>query len=104
MPILIILIISSLSLYVYYKILYFRTNREIERRWLSAKSTIALGAFVAFFGMNRIFISRETLPLIISIIFIVIGSLSIVSGIRVYRFYTSRIEEDLQNKTIKHGQ
>lgn len=104
MPVLIVLIISSLSFYVYYKVLYFRAKRNFERRWLTAKSTIALGAFVTFFGINRIFISQETLPLIISVIFILVGSLSIWSGISAYRFYLPLVEEELQKEQLNQKQ
>lgn len=96
MPVLIILILTSLALYIYYKIQYFRTKQEIKRRFLTAKSTISLGAFVLLFGINRIYISQETVPLIISLIFIVIGSLSIWSGTRAYRFYLPRLAKELE--------
>lgn len=96
MPVLIILILSSLGLYIYYKIQYFRTKQDLSRRFLTAKSTIALGTFVALFGINRIYISQETVPLIISFIFIVIGTLSIWSGMRAYRFYLPRMVKELE--------
>ncbi len=98
MPVLVIFIITSLSFYVYYKIKYFRTKKELERKWLSTKASIALGAFVALFGLNRLYISQETISVIISILFLVIGSISIWTGIKAYRYYLPYVEQEYEQQ------
>ncbi|NCU18072.1 YtpI family protein [Pallidibacillus pasinlerensis] len=91
MPVFIVIIVFSLAAYVYYKIKFFKTKKEIEKKWLSAKSSIALGLFVFFFGINRIFITQTTVTVIIGIIFIIIGGFSIYTGFKAYKFYLPHI-------------
>lgn len=87
MPLFIILILFSLAFYIYYKIKYVRTNKVNEKRWLSAKSSIALGLFVSIFGLNRIFITQTTVSILIGTLFIIIGSISIWTGYKAYKYY-----------------
>lgn len=87
MPILVTLIIISLALYIYYKIKYFRTKLPMERKWISAKSSIALGMFVALFGLNQLFLYQMTITYIVAAVFMIVGGLSIWGGIRAYKFY-----------------
>lgn len=87
MPILVFLIVLSFVFYIFYKIKYVRSKRPAERKWLSAKSSIALGLFVAFFGLNQLFLFQTTVTYIVGAIFIVIGSLSAWGGIKAYKFY-----------------
>jgi hypothetical protein len=87
MPIFVFLIMVSLALYLYYKTKYFRSNRPAERKWLSAKSSISLGLFVGMFGINQLFLFHTTFTYIIAAIFIILGFLSAISGIKAYRFY-----------------
>ncbi|EMI10706.1 YtpI family protein [Anoxybacillus gonensis] len=87
MPIFVILVIFSLSFYLYYKIKYFRSKRPMERKWISAKSSIALGSFVFFFAINQFFIHRSTVSLIVGIVFLFVGAGSIWGGYRAHRYY-----------------
>ena len=87
MPILVIFIIFSLSFYLYFKTKYFRTKRPMEKQWTSAKSSIALGAFVLLFGINQYVIYQSTLSLVIGLLFIAVGGGSIWAGIRAYQYY-----------------
>lgn len=87
MPILVFVIIISFSFYVFYKIKYVRSNRPAEKKWLSAKSSIALGLFVSLFGVNQLFLYHTTVTYIIAAIFIIIGGMSVWAGIKAYRFY-----------------
>ncbi|WP_079510035.1 YtpI family protein [Mesobacillus jeotgali] len=87
MPILVLLIVLSFVFYIFYKIKYVRSKRPAERSWLSAKSSIALGLFVALFGINQLFLFQTTVTYIVGAIFIVIGSLSVWGGIKAYKFY-----------------
>lgn len=87
MPIFVIFIIFSLSFYLYFKTKYFRTKQPMEKQWISAKSSIALGAFVFLFGINQYFIYQSTLSLVIGLLFIAVGGGSIWAGIRAYKYY-----------------
>ncbi|GLH64649.1 MULTISPECIES: YtpI family protein [Bacillaceae] len=102
MPTLVIFIIFSFSFYVYYKIKYFRSHRPMERRWLSAKSSIALGLFVFFFGLNQFFLHSSTVTYIIGTIFLLIGAGSAWAGYRAYKHYLPLVLEEAK-QTAKNG-
>jgi len=96
MPIIVIFIFISLGFYVFYKIQYVRTQKPFLKRWLSAKSTISLGLFVGLFGVNRLFLELSTLSLIISIVFIVVGAVACVTGLRAYKYYLPFVEKEVE--------
>ncbi|WP_059171389.1 YtpI family protein [Bacillus sp. FJAT-27445] len=87
MPILVILIVFSLSFYVFYKIKYVRSTKPGERNWISSKSGIALGLFVLTFGLNQLYLFQSKVSYIVAIVFILLGGINIWSGIKAYRFY-----------------
>ncbi|MEH6942389.1 YtpI family protein [Bacillus sp. JJ722] len=97
MPVLVILIIIALAFYVFYKTKYFRTKLPMERKWLSAKSSMALGAFVALFGINQLFLFQTTVTYIIATIFIIVGGLSIWAGNRAYKFFLPLAIDEASN-------
>ncbi|MBE4908260.1 YtpI family protein [Bacillus luteolus] len=99
MPIFVILIIFSLSFYIFYKAKYFRTKRPVEKRWVSAKSSIALGLFVLFFAINQFFLHTSTVSTVVGIVFLLVGGGSIWAGYRAYKYYLPlAIEEANQAK------
>ncbi len=59
----------------------------MEKQWISAKSSIALGAFVLLFGINQYFIYQSTLSLVIGLLFVAMGAGSIWAGVRAYKYY-----------------
>ena len=87
MPITVALIVISLAFYVFYKAKYFQSKRPIQKNWLSAKSSIALGLFVVFFGINTIFIHPSTISYIVAVVFLLVGGGSIWAGYRAYKHY-----------------
>lgn len=91
MPVFIILFVIAFSFYLFYKMKYFRSRRHAERKWLSAKSNMALGLFIAFFGANQIFIGMSGIGLIIGVIFIALGGVNILGGYRHYRVYLPQV-------------
>lgn len=96
MPIFVLLIVLSFVFYIFYKIKYVRSKRPAERKWLSAKSSIALGLFVALFGINQLFLFQTTITYIVGAIFIVMGSLSVWGGIKAYKFYLPHAAKEAQ--------
>ena len=88
MLILVILIAILFASYLFYKTKYFRSNRHVEKKWLSAKSNMALGLFVCLFGINHLFfISETTTSYIIAAIFIIYGAYFSWTGYKKYKHY-----------------
>lgn len=99
MPILVLLIVLSFVFYIFYKVKYVRSRRPAEKKWLSAKSSIALGLFVALFGVNQLFLFQTTVTYIVAAIFIVIGSLSVWAGFKAYKFYLPHAAKEATDGT-----
>lgn len=102
MPLLAVFIVISFALYLFYKIKYIRSNRPIEKKWISSKSSIALGLFVFLFGINQLFIYHTIITYFIASIFILIGGLSTWAGLKAYNYYlpykVKEAEHDQQTK------
>lgn len=102
MPVFATLIIISLAFYLFYKIKSIRSHLPLEKKWISGKSSIALGAFVAFFGINQLFLFQSTVTYIVAAVFILIGGFSIMGGYKMYKFYLPlAIEEAAQSAQQK---
>ncbi|WP_129727821.1 MULTISPECIES: YtpI family protein [Bacillaceae] len=94
MPVLAVFIVVSFMFYLFYKTKYFRTHRPMEKRWLSGKSSMALGLFVLLFGLNQFFVHLSTVSIIVGVLFILIGGASAYNGFRQYKhFLPLAIEE-----------
>ena len=87
MPIFAVMIIISLMFYLFYKVKSVRSHLPMEKKWISGKSSIALGIFVSFFGINQLFLFQTTMTYIVAAIFILTGGISIVGGYKLYKFY-----------------
>ncbi|MHC0037373.1 YtpI family protein [Pseudoneobacillus sp. C159] len=87
MPILVICIVISFVFYLFYKVKFVRSKLPVERKWISAKSSMALGLFVALFGVNQLFLFQSTTTYIIAAIFILIGGLSTFTGWKAYKHF-----------------
>ncbi|KEZ51286.1 MULTISPECIES: YtpI family protein [Metabacillus] len=87
MPVLVILIVFAFSFYLFYKVKFYRTRKPMEKQWLSAKSSIALGVFVFLFGLNQLFLFHSTVSLVVGIIFMVVGLASSLAGYKAYKHY-----------------
>lgn len=87
MPVLVFVIIVTFTFYVFYKIKYVRSSRPAEKKWLSAKSSMALGLFVLLFGVNQLFLYHTPLTYIVAAVFILIGGMSAWTGVKAYNYY-----------------
>ncbi|XJZ26468.1 YtpI family protein [Bacillota bacterium Lsc_1132] len=87
MPVLVFAIIISLAFYIFYKMKYVRSRHPAEKKWLSAKSSIALGLFVLLFGINQLFLHQTPITYVVAGIFILIGGMSFLAGIKAYKYY-----------------
>lgn len=99
----VVLIALLFAFYLFYKTKYIRSNRLVEKKWLSAKSNIALGLFVCLFGINHlIFISESTASYIVAAIFTIYGALFSWIGFKKYKHYLPfAIEEAKELNTQK---
>lgn len=96
MPILVILIVFSFSFYIYFKAKYFRTKLPAEKKWISAKSSMALGSFVALFGVNQLFLFQSMVTYIVAGIFILLGIINVIGGIKAYKYFLPLAKKELQ--------
>jgi len=96
MPILVMLIIISLAFYIFYKTKYFRTRMPAEKKWISAKGSIALGSFIALFGINQLFLFQTTVTYIVAAVFIFLGAVNIWGGMKAYKYYLPLAVQELQ--------
>jgi uncharacterized protein YacL len=98
MSIVVFFIVILFALYLFYKTKYFRSSRPVEKKWLAAKSNIALGLFVSLFGINHIFfISQTTVTTIVSVIFIVYGAVFTLVGVKKYKHYLPFAAEEAES-------
>ena len=103
MPIFAILIVISLAFYLFYKVKSVRTQLPMEKKWISGKSLVALGAFVALFGINQLFLFQSTVTYIIAGIFILIGGTSLLGGYKMYKFYLPHAIEEAEHVAQQKG-
>lgn len=98
MFVLVVLIAILFAFYLFYKTKYIRSNRLVEKKWLAAKSNIALGLFVFLFGVNHLlFISETTVMYIVAAVFIVYGALFSWIGFKKYKHYLPFAIEEAKN-------
>ena len=103
MSFLVVLIVLLFAFYLFYKTKYFRSIRPVEKKWLSAKSNIALGLFVALFGVNHLFfISQTTVTIIVAVVFIVYGSVFTWIGFKKYKHYLPFAIEEAENYKVQN--
>ncbi|MDQ0231031.1 YtpI family protein [Metabacillus malikii] len=96
MPILVIFIVISFSFYIYFRIKAYRAHNQVEKKWRAAEASIALGIFVASFGLNQLIINRSILALVVGIIFFIIGVGSSWAGFRAYKHYLPQVASQTQ--------
>lgn len=99
MPLLVILIVFSFSFYLYFKVQYFRAKLPAEKRWIAAKSGIALGSFIALFGVNQLFLFQSTVTYIVAGIFIFLGVINIIGGIKAYKYFWPLVQKECQENS-----
>ncbi|MBO9130626.1 YtpI family protein [Bacillus sp. 165] len=98
MLVLVSLILISLILYVFYKAKYFRTHRPMEKGWVAGKSSMALGAFIGFYGLNQLAAySSSKVSLFVGIVFLLFGALHVYKGIRQYKHFLPLAVEEAEN-------
>lgn len=103
MPFLPPFIIISLMFYLFYKVKSVRSHLPMEKKWISGKSLISLGAFVAFFGINQLFLFQSIVTYIVAGVFIIVGAFSLIRGYKLYKFYLPYAIEEAEQLTQQKG-
>ena len=99
-PIFAIFIIFSIVFFIFYKVQFFRSNQEMEKRWLSSKSRMALGFFLFFFGVNQLLMWDTKVTIIVNSIFVLYGLFIIILAYKAYRHYLPLAIEEAEKKSI----
>lgn len=96
MLIFVVLIIVSFVIYFYNKTKQFRTRTvlPIRKKWYAARASMALGSFVALFGINQLFVFQSAITYIVSAIFIVLGLALVYYNYKASRHYFAFLEEE----------
>ncbi|MGG3773281.1 YtpI family protein [Heyndrickxia faecalis] len=94
MPILAVLILASISAYVYFKLKNIRSLLVMEKKVFSAKANMALGSFIFLFGVNELFLFHTAATYIIAAVFIVLGLFNIAGGFKRLRFYQPEMQKE----------
>jgi hypothetical protein len=96
MPIFIILIILSFALYVFYKVREVRAKEPFYKRWTGTKAKMALGAFLASFGLNELTAVEGRVQLWVALIFLAYGIVLLVMGYKMYKHFLTLAREEAQ--------
>ncbi|WP_027724086.1 YtpI family protein [Tuberibacillus calidus] len=104
MPTFIILIILSFAMFIYYRIRAWQIHAPYKKKWTVTKANMGLGAFMFFFGLNRLFIQASALSAIVCGVFILYGLFIIYYSIKAYRYYWPRMVEESRRSVTSNGQ
>jgi amino acid transporter len=89
-------IIISAVIYFYMKVKQLRSGLPIAKKWYANRAMVALGSLLFFFGLNQLFLFATTLTYVISIVFIVIGLITMVHYFKVTKHYGQFVEEEFR--------
>ncbi|HHY72733.1 MAG TPA: hypothetical protein GX497_05830 [Bacillus bacterium] len=98
MPIFGILSVLCISLYIFFRVKYFRTKQPYHRQWISSKATISLGLFMLFFGADQLILWKDKVSTIVGIVFSVVGLAYAFQGFRTYKYYQPKAIEEAEQK------
>lgn len=81
------IIIISIVMYIYYKVTILRTKDELVQKYTNAKARIFLGSFIFSFGINQYIAYQTKFILLISLVFVVLGTIQMISGYKEAKHY-----------------
>ncbi|ASF40147.1 MULTISPECIES: YtpI family protein [Halobacillus] len=88
-----VLILVSLVLYIYYKVMIVRTKDPLTQDYLNSKSKIFLGSFIFFFGINQYMFYETKLSLFIGILFLALGIFQTKEGWKAAKHYRNEFQK-----------
>lgn len=92
----ILFIVVAAVAYFYFKTKQFRTIYPIRKKWYKAKAGIALGVFVAVFGINTALLYSDAVAYVIGAIFILVGSTMISNHYKRMRHEGKFVQEEYE--------
>ncbi len=90
-----IIILISFVLYLYYKVMVWKTKDPLEQEYLNSRSKIFMGVFIFFFGINQYLFYETRLSLFIGILFLILGVLQFRYGIKATNHYRNEYQKRL---------
>ncbi|MGP4075712.1 YtpI family protein [Halobacillus sp. K22] len=88
-----VLILVSLVLYIYYKVMIVRTKDPLTQDYLNSKSKMFLGSFIFFFGINQYMFYETRLSLFIGILFLALGLFQTKEGWKATKHYRNEFQK-----------
>ncbi|WP_163538148.1 YtpI family protein [Gracilibacillus sp. YIM 98692] len=86
-----IIIILSIILYIYYKVMIVRGNDPLIQEIQNAKARLSLGIFISFFGINQYLFYQTQLALFICLAFFILGAIQAYGGWKRYVHYRGEL-------------
>ncbi len=93
-----IIILISFVLYLYYKVMVWKTKDSLQQEYLNSRSKIFMGIFIFFFGINQYLFYETRLSLFIGILFLIIGVFQFRYGIKATRHYQNEYQKHRVSK------
>ena len=94
--VLVVCIIFSFVAYFYFKTKQFRSNLPIAKKWYKSKAGVALGIFIAIFGMNQAILFPSTTTYIIVAVFLLLGIAVMTDNTKKTRHYGKFVQEEFE--------
>jgi YtpI-like protein len=94
MPIFIILIILSFALYVFYKVREVRAKEPFYKQWTGTKAKMALGSFLASFGLNELTAVEGRVQLWVALIFLAYGIVLLLMNWKMYKHFLTLARQE----------
>lgn len=82
-----IIIVISIVLYIYYKVMILRTKDPLTQAYFNGRARTCLGIFVFFFGINQYIFYGTKFSLFVGVIFIILGGLQMYDGFKEAKHY-----------------
>lgn len=97
MPLFVILIVFSITFYIFYKVKEVRSRAAYEKSWIASKAKIALGLFLLSFGLNEFTTVDDKIQLWVAIVFTAYGLFMMVVGYKMYKHYLPLAIQEAQD-------
>ncbi|MBU9712935.1 YtpI family protein [Evansella tamaricis] len=94
----IVLIIFSLVFFVYYKVQQSRVSGPAERRWYSAKGSIAIGIFFISFGINSYLSLGTQVSAYVTVLFVGFGLVNVIFGAKHYKTFLPLARKEIEQR------
>ncbi|MDX8046707.1 YtpI family protein [Gracilibacillus sp. S3-1-1] len=91
-----VVIIISIFMYLYYKIMIANEPEPLKKEIKNAKARIALGVFISFFGINQYLFYETQLSLFITIIFLFFGIMQGYAGYKRLSHYKKEYQKRVE--------